>query len=177
MKVLEVVRGQWPGFRTVVVGHSLGGAIADLAAADLRRGGAGVVDLYTFGAPRVGGPIISDYISGISGIEGVEVGGGSGSGNGSTYRVTHLDDPVPKLPPRGWGFADVGPEYWISAGNGVGVGGGDVTVVEGGEMGEEGDGGDVGVGELLGLDVAAHLWYFGPISSCDRQMEDLFASA
>ena len=152
-------------YKTVVVGHSLGGAIADLAAADLRASGMNV-DLYTYGAPRVGGEVISSYISG----------SGQG-GNGSTFRVTHFDDPVPKLPPRSWGFADVGPEYWINAGNGVGVEIGDVIMVQGADMGSEGDFGDVGFLDLFKLDVSAHLWYFGPISSCDRKGEDLFASA
>ena len=168
MDAFKGISASYPGYKTVVVGHSLGGAIADLAAADLRGQGMDL-DLYTYGAPRVGGPLISSFISG-------NANGAGPNGNGTTFRVTHFDDPVPKLPPRGWGFADVGPEYWISTGNGVEVGIGDVSVYEGTEMGTEGDFGDIGIGSLLRLDVAAHLWYFGSITGCDRKAEGLFDS-
>ena len=83
---------------------------------------------------------------------------------------------MPRLPPRGWGFRDIGPEYWISTGDELDVAAGDVTQFDGVEMSTEGDDGDVGFLDLFRLDVKAHLWYFGPISACDRRNGgDLFA--
>ncbi|CAG9986828.1 unnamed protein product [Clonostachys byssicola] len=90
-----------PDFRLNVVGHSLGGAIAAVAAAHLRGDGY-ELDLYTYGQPRVGNDIISDYIS---------------QSPGKLYRVTHEADPVPRLPPwQLFGYRHTSPEIWL-AGN------------------------------------------------------------
>ena len=49
------VQNEPPGTRLTVIGHSLGGAMATLAAVDLKRNfGRTNVDVCTFGAPRVG---------------------------------------------------------------------------------------------------------------------------
>ncbi|RAR00724.1 lipase precursor [Stemphylium lycopersici] len=69
-----------PAYQITVTGHSLGGAIATLAAASLRNSGY-VVSLYSFGSPRIGGRKISSYITRQS---------------SSNYRVTHWNDPVPR---------------------------------------------------------------------------------
>ena len=150
------IAAQQPQNRAIVVGHSLGGAIADLAAADLRNGGI-PTDLYTYGAPRIGGQPISDYIT------------NTPAQKGSTYRVTHSDDPVPRVPPQNWGFYDIGPEYWISAGNGVQVTAKDITKSSGANMNTEGDPGDLSLLSVIGLDVDAHLWYFGPMDSANEK--------
>ena len=55
--VKEILQGH-PDRTIVLTGHSLGGAIANLAAMDIVEGGlrkASQVDLITFGAPKVGG--------------------------------------------------------------------------------------------------------------------------
>lgn len=62
-----------PGYRVVVTGHSLGGAIAALTATELRRQG-NSVDLFTYGAPRVGNKQLSAFISNA----------------GKNFRVTHI---------------------------------------------------------------------------------------
>lgn len=90
-----------PTYSIVVVGYSLGGAVGTLAAAHLRVAGF-AVDLYTFGSPRVGNDVFADFVTAQAGAE---------------YRVTHLDDPVPNLPPMFVGYRHTSPEYWLSDGN------------------------------------------------------------
>jgi len=65
------------------IGHSLGGALANLSAEMLALDGK-TVSLYTFGAPRVGG---QDFTSDLTRRLGVR-----------TYRVYHPADPVPMIP-------------------------------------------------------------------------------
>ncbi|CAH0057455.1 unnamed protein product [Clonostachys solani] len=87
-----------PDYTIVATGHSLGGAIASMAAANLRDTGFSV-DLYTYGAPRVGNDVFNDFLIGLP---------------GANYRVTNLDDPVPRVPFLCWGYRSISPEYWIS---------------------------------------------------------------
>lgn len=64
-----------PTYRTVVTGHSLGGAIAAITATELRRLGY-QVDLFTYGAPRIGNQQFSAFISNA----------------GNNFRVTHIGE-------------------------------------------------------------------------------------
>ena len=134
----------FPSSKVVVVGHSLGGAIADFAAAEIRKQGVDV-DLYTFGAPRIAGNTLSDFIT--------------NQNRGGNFRVTHTDDPVPRLPPLFLGFVHISPEYWIKTANGVVPMANDIQRLDG-NINKNGNTGQIA------LDVDAHLYYFGPISSC-----------
>ena len=78
-----------------VVGHSLGGALANLAANWLKQRFGANVKLYTFGAPRVG------YNSFAVKTE-------SATDN-SIYRCVHAADPVPLVPV--WPFMHTEQEY------------------------------------------------------------------
>ena len=76
----------------LVTGHSLGGAMAALAAHSLATGrGRSVTAVYTFGMPRLGGPSFGETYEAALGPV--------------TYRLVHGSDPVATVPPL---FAHVG---------------------------------------------------------------------
>ncbi|MDO6610178.1 lipase family protein [Shewanella sp. 1_MG-2023] len=79
------------------VGHSLGGALATLAANWIKSQYKVPVKLYTFGAPRVGfNPFALQTETRLNGI----------------YRAVHRSDPVPMVPV--WPFVHAGNEYRLS---------------------------------------------------------------
>ncbi|KAG8409941.1 hypothetical protein J3458_019014 [Metarhizium acridum] len=135
-------------YAVVFTGHSLGGAVATLGAAYLRRSGLHV-RLYTYGSPRVGNDRFASWFSNIQ---------------GGQWRVTHEDDPVPRLPPSFSGYRHITPEYWLSGGNGGNTYKTDYTIAnvkvcEGIDSTQCNAGRDV-------TDINAHLYYFGAIASC-----------
>lgn len=67
------------------VGHSLGGAVATLAADWIARNKPNPVKLYTFGAPRVGGSFFASSCTNAIGEENMR-------------RLFHSTDPVPMVP-------------------------------------------------------------------------------
>ena len=67
------LHAQYPSYKLVVTGHSLGGALATITATEFRRLGY-TIELHTYGAPRIGNDKFSTFVS-------------QSSGN---YRVTHL---------------------------------------------------------------------------------------
>lgn len=137
------------GYQIVSTGHSLGGALATLAAADLRNNGY-TVALYSFGAPRAAGLKLSAYIS---------------AQPGGNYRVTHWNDLVPQLPPVWLGYAHISPEYYIKKANNKAVAASDVQVYTG-YTNWWGNAIFVGNGGWLTPDIGAHLWYFNNIVAC-----------
>ncbi|BCR89853.1 lipase family protein [Aspergillus chevalieri] len=132
---------QYPDYKMVFTGHSLGGALATIAATVLRNEGY-TIDLYTYGSPRVGNEALSEYIT----------------AQGTLYRVTHTNDVVPKLPPP-IGYAHPSPEYWVTSGNYETVTTEDVEAIEG----TNSTAGNAGTD---GVSVIAHLHYFGNIAGC-----------
>ncbi|KAM0433965.1 hypothetical protein ACHAPT_003909 [Fusarium lateritium] len=138
-------RAQNPSFKVIATGHSLGGAVATLGGADLRSKGT-PVDIYTFGAPRLGNAELSAFISNQAGGE---------------YRVTHGRDPVPRLPPIVFGYRHTSPEYWLAGGASTktNYGVNDIRVCEG-------PANLACNGGTLGLDIVAHLRYLQNTDSC-----------
>jgi Lipase (class 3) len=76
------------GCRLAISGHSKGGALAALAAADFGCG-CRLTDVYTFGAPSVGDMTFAAKLASIARI----------------YRVEHEIDPVPDACPAALGYA------------------------------------------------------------------------
>lgn len=144
MAALTTAAQTYPASKVVVTGHSLGGAIASLAATEIRNTGINV-DLYTYGAPRIAGGSLSDYIT--------------NQNRGENFRVTHTDDVVPRTPPSFLDYEHISPEYWVTSPNGVAPTVNDVVRLEGSQN-KDGNAGQEG------LDIAAHRWYFGPITQC-----------
>lgn len=147
LSAIQDLRSKHPTYKIVITGHSLGGAVATLAAADLRNMDY-ELDLYTYGSPRVGNSIFAYFVSGQAGI---------------TARVTHVNDPVPKLPPMTLTlFRHTTPEYWLSTGSATTTDytPADVKVCKGiFTLG-------CNAGTLPSLDFDAHRYYFENISVC-----------
>ncbi|KAG5983253.1 hypothetical protein E4U55_000477 [Claviceps digitariae] len=144
VEAINSARGRYPNFRVIVTGHSLGGAGAVLAAADLVQDGI-PFDIYTYGCPRVGNDHFSDWLTGQPGAK---------------FRVTHDSDPIPRLPPIEFGYRHISPEYWITNGaDGPDEPEVDVQVCDG-IKNTHCNGG------TWHLDFAAHLRYFGETSAC-----------
>ncbi len=93
---------QYPQYDTIITGHSLGGTLAHICAASLKKMRPNAtMSLYTYASPRVGNLIFANSIN-------------EGFGN-NNHRVTHLNDPVPRLLGRLFGFDHTSPEYHITS--------------------------------------------------------------
>lgn len=135
-----------PHYRIIVTGHSLGGAVATLAAAELRRIDdhfLAATELYTFGSPRLANKEAARWLTGQSHL---------------SWRITNEDDVVPRLPPRFLGYHHVLPEYWIPRN-------GDDPDNEEIEWASREDSSWGNEGELTPK-RASHSHYFGPIGAC-----------
>lgn len=98
---LKALDSVWPlitsalgglGVPVFYTGHSLGAALATLAAARLPPAA-----LYTFGSPLVGDPAFAESLSGVP-----------------VFRVVDGSDLVTKVPPGELGFAHVGEEHHLA---------------------------------------------------------------
>ncbi|ROW11000.1 hypothetical protein VMCG_01053 [Cytospora schulzeri] len=114
LPVLEDARAQHPGYPIHLLGHSLGGAVALLAALELKvaRGWDDVV-VTTFGEPQAGNEGFVQYVDRVFGLDDDD--GYDPDLERRVYRrVTHVDDPVPLLPLGEWGFRPHAGEVFIS---------------------------------------------------------------
>lgn len=94
---VEAALRDHPGYQLTLVGHSLGGAVAALAALEFQARG-WEPHVTTFGEPRVGNAAFNRYLDERFNL-------GAESAEDSLYRrVTHMDDPVPLLPMEEWGY-------------------------------------------------------------------------
>jgi hypothetical protein len=81
----------FPTYTIVAAGHSLGAAVATLAALDIvtLQNTSWRTTVYNFGSPRVGNPTFAKMVARILPA-------------GKLFRVTHEQDIVPHLPPSGF---------------------------------------------------------------------------
>jgi hypothetical protein len=160
------VHTRFPSYEVVVTGHSLGGAIANVAAASLRKHGH-TVTLYTYGAPRTGNKAFSIYLDSFDASPTTPGVNGSGKvpvtkegGGGLNYRFTHTDDPIPRVPPAILGYVQPYPNYHLTD-NVVPVVLKAIQVIEDGKNQDKRDK-DI----IRKRDLNAHHLYFGNISAC-----------
>jgi hypothetical protein len=106
--IWEAFKSQYaafPGYKVRFMGHSLGGALAVLAAMDLL----GAVSfspkdtmIYTVNMPRVGNPKFAEWVT--------------QTFDSQNVRVVNENDFVPRLPPRFVNFRHSGTEVWVKTG-------------------------------------------------------------
>ncbi|KAK4924562.1 hypothetical protein LTR66_016451 [Elasticomyces elasticus] len=147
-QALAQAHQQYPGYTLVTTGHSLGAAVATLAAADLRQQGFNIA-LYTYGSPMVGNDVFANFVTAQT--------------NGN-FRITHAADAVPKLPGYLLSYRHVSPEYWINKPSGQTVAAGDIQMSTG-ILDLKGN------GRTLTATLTDHLWYFNAITACKSGFE------
>ncbi|KAK9474406.1 lipase precursor [Dipodascopsis tothii] len=148
--VLETVANltaAYPDYTLVSTGHSLGGAVAVLFGVDA-HGRGWAPQVVTFGEPRVGNGAFADYVD-------------ATFAGGVLQRVTHLHDPVPRVP-VGLGYRHHGGELYITKGP-LEPGASDIVVCDG----QESAACSAGEGVIRVLEVLrAHLEYFVTLGFC-----------
>ncbi|KAI9650112.1 hypothetical protein NHQ30_000125 [Ciborinia camelliae] len=109
---LKVLKDKYPDYQLHLIGHSLGGAVAALAALEL-EGDGWRTTVTTFGEPMIGNQGLADFIDGVFGLnKGIH-----GDMNRRYRRVTHIGDPVPLLPLTEWGYRSHAGEMYIGRGD------------------------------------------------------------
>ncbi|KAF5527941.1 Lipase A [Colletotrichum aenigma] len=111
---LKRLREEYPDYPVHLVGHSLGGAVAMLAALEIKVSlGWDDVIVTTFGEPKVGNQGLCDYVDTVFGLD-KEDGEERNAMNRTYRRVTHAGDPVPLLPLTEWGYKPHAGEFYIA---------------------------------------------------------------
>ena len=95
LPVLEGLVAKYHTYQLVLAGHSLGGALAGLAALETAAKGWRPI-ATTFGEPRFGNAALATYVG--------RVLVGNDTEHARYRRVTHVGDPVPLLPLEEWGW-------------------------------------------------------------------------
>ncbi|RMZ79141.1 hypothetical protein DV738_g3518, partial [Chaetothyriales sp. CBS 135597] len=106
-----------PGYELTLVGHSLGGAVAALAAVEFQARG-WQPHVTTFGEPRVGNKAFNAFVDQRFGLldnhDDDDDDRDHAPDRHLYHRVTHVNDPVPLLPPQEWGYTMHAGEVFIS---------------------------------------------------------------
>lgn len=132
---------QYPDYGVVITGHSLGGSLAALAAAQYSSIFSNMT-IFTMGEPRTGNAAFASFID--------DTYKTSSPDTTKFYRCTHENDGVPNVPPKDLGYVHHGLEYWNLDPTGTSTSyicGGETTECDGGQ-------------NTSGIN-AAHLTYWG----------------
>ncbi|EON66737.1 hypothetical protein W97_05983 [Coniosporium apollinis CBS 100218] len=115
---LAQARAAYPSYTLTLVGHSLGGAVATLAALDFDARG-WEPHVTTFGEPRVGNEHLMRYIDShlVEPPNGTAAATDSNPAKRRFRRVTHAGDPIPLLPLEEWGYHMHAGEIFIGKAN------------------------------------------------------------
>ncbi|GET91080.1 lipase, putative [Leishmania tarentolae] len=143
-----------PTYEILVTGHSLGGAIALLAAADLQERLNSLesapykpVSMYTFGSPRVGNLAFVKWVDSLL-------------SKGAKYRITHAGDFVVVIPAIEWGYVHSASEAFYKTRSKRGV------LLCNDFAGREDPECSLGVRPRSLRD---HLWYMGDTTRCNKR--------
>ena len=90
---------KYPNAKIIVAGHSLGGAMATIAALELQLKYNKVTALYAFGCPRIGNENYAHFVD-------LKI--------NDRFRVVHNRDLVPHLPPETFGFYHIAQEIFYN---------------------------------------------------------------
>ena len=96
---IELLLSKYRGSNIYVTGHSLGGALATVAALDIKHTYDAPMKVYTFGQPRVGNALYAKHFS---------------TKIPDSYRVIHYADIVPHLPPIEFDFKHYENQIWYT---------------------------------------------------------------
>lgn len=110
MPQLRQLRVQHPSYPVHLIGHSLGGAVACLAALELKVSlGWDKVIVTSFGEPRLGNYGLARFVDEVFDLDDQK------DPEEKNYRrVTHKEDPVPLLPLDEWGYRPHAGEIYIA---------------------------------------------------------------
>ncbi|OJJ36759.1 hypothetical protein ASPWEDRAFT_50199 [Aspergillus wentii DTO 134E9] len=110
LSYVTAAREQYPDYDVVLVGHSLGGAVATLAGLEMQLKG-WKPQVTTFGEPRVGNEGFAKFLDKSFGLSALH----HMPGDELRFRrVTHVQDPIPLLPMEEWGYKMHAGEIFIS---------------------------------------------------------------
>ncbi|KAK9425063.1 putative Alpha/Beta hydrolase protein [Seiridium unicorne] len=111
LPTLKPLVSRYPDYPIYLVGHSLGGAVAALAALEMRViFGWNNVIVTTFGEPRTGNEGFVRYLDAVFDLANNEI----DPEEWPYRRLTHVDDPVPLLPLHEWSYRSHAGEIFIS---------------------------------------------------------------
>lgn len=144
LQAVGTARSNYPSAPLYITGHSLGGALAVLAAAALSQAvPASNIHLFTYGCPRVFDSTAASWFMNL--------------GLAESWRVVNDDDLVAHVPIMSIGYHHIGTEVWYSDSS-------DYQVCNG--SGEDSHCSD---SVLFPVSISDHLHYFGVFEQCSSQ--------